>query len=127
MIKILTDVMIKMACAGKFLTASTLLAPTYWDTIEDIALRVCPKTQISIEINAPTIPTAPKDSVAWRSIFPTIAVSVIESIGSDIPEINAGIASLFICFKLICEDNSSRTFRISKVVTFEIKMCTFAV
>ena len=32
------------------------------------------------------------------SIFPTIAVSVIESIGSDIPAISAGIASLFICF-----------------------------
>ena len=39
-----------------------------------------------------------RDSVAFNSILPTIAASVNESIGSEIPEINAGIASLFICF-----------------------------
>jgi len=35
------------------------------------------------------------------SILPTIAVSVIESMGSEIPEISAGIASLLMYFKLI--------------------------
>ena len=68
-----------------------------------MALRVCPKTQISIERNTPTMPTAAKDSVALTSIFPTIAVSVIERIGSDTPEINAGMASLFMFFRLIIE------------------------
>ena len=48
-----------------------------------------------------TIPTAAKDSVALTWIFPTMAASVNDKIGSDTPEINAGIASLFICFKLI--------------------------
>ena len=41
------------------------------------------------------------DSVAFKFILPTMAVSVIERIGSDTPEINAGIASLFICFRLM--------------------------
>ena len=49
-----------------------------------------------MEIKAPTIPTAARDSVALISMFPTIAVSVIERIGSAIPAIRAGIASLFI-------------------------------
>ena len=69
--------------------------------IDDIALRVCPKTQISIDINVVTIPIAAKDSVAFRSTLPTTAASVSDNIGSDMPAINAGIASLFILFKLI--------------------------
>lgn len=48
-----------------------------------------------------TIPTAAKDSVALNCIFPTIAASVSDSMGSDIPDIRAGMANLFICFKLM--------------------------
>lgn len=92
-----------MACAGKFLTASKLSAPTYCETIEETALRVWPKTQISMEIKAPTMPTAANDSVALRSILPTIAVSVIDKIGSETPAISAGTASRLIFLKLIIE------------------------
>ncbi len=100
-IKILKDVTIKIACAGRLLTCSNLLAPTYWDTIDDMALRVCPNIQISIDKKADTIPTAAKDSVAFTSILPTIAASVKDKTGSDIPEISAGIASLLMFFRLI--------------------------
>ena len=58
---------------------------------------------MSIDKNVVTIPTAAKDSVALVFIFPIIAASVKDRIGSDIPEIKAGIANLFICFKLIIE------------------------
>ncbi len=51
--------------------------------------------------NVVTIPTAAKDSVALKSILPIIAASVKDKIGSEIPEINAGIASLLMCFKVI--------------------------
>ena len=51
--------------------------------------------------NVVTMPTAARDSVAFISIFPTIAASVNDKIGSETPEINAGIASLLICFKEI--------------------------
>ena len=46
-----------------------------------------------MEIKLPTMPTAPSEIVAFSSIFPTIIVSVIDNIGSAIPEIKAGIAS----------------------------------
>ena len=91
----------KIAWAGKFFTLSKLFAPTYCETIDEIALLVCPKTQMSMEIKAPTIPTAAKDSVAFKSILPTMAVSVNDKIGSDTPEINAGIANLLIYFRLM--------------------------
>ena len=100
-IRTLSDVIIKMAWAGRFFILSIWLAPTYCDTIEEIALRVCPKTQISMDINVVTMPTAASDSVAFIPILPTTAASVKDRIGSDIPEINAGIASLFIFLKLI--------------------------
>lgn len=100
-INTLSDVIINMAWAGKFLTASIFPAPRYWETIEEIALLVCPKTQISIDKNVETIPTAAKDVVAFESIFPMIAASVKDKIGSDTPEIKAGIASLLIWFKVI--------------------------
>ena len=45
------------------------------------------------------MPTAAKDSVASRSILPITAASVKDKIGSDTPEINAGMASLLMCFK----------------------------
>lgn len=88
-----------MACAGKFLTDSTLPAPKYCETIDDIALRVCPNTQINIDKNVETTPTAAKDSVAFIDILPIIAASVNDKIGSETPDINAGMASLLICFK----------------------------
>ena len=47
------------------------------------------------------MPTAASDSVGFKLTFPIIAASVKDSIGSDTPDINAGIANLFICFKLI--------------------------
>lgn len=56
---------------------------------------------MSIERNVVTIPTAANDSVALTSILPTTAASVNDKIGSDTPEINAGIASLLIFFKLM--------------------------
>ena len=61
--------------------------------IEAITLLVCPKTQINIEMKLPTIPTAPKETVAFSAILPTIIVSVIDRIGSATPEIKAGIAN----------------------------------
>lgn len=48
-----------------------------------------------------TIPTAAKDVVALCSILPIIAASVKDKIGSDTPEINAGIANLLIRCKVI--------------------------
>ena len=92
------EVIIKMACAGRDLTLSNWFAPRCCDTIEDIALLVWPNTQISIDKNVPTIPTAAKDSVALISILPMIAVSVNDSTGSEIPAINAGIANRFMFF-----------------------------
>ncbi len=71
--------------------------------MDEIALRVCPKTQISIEIKAPTMPIAAKDSVALISIFPTIAKSVMDRIGSDTPAINAGIARRLIFLRLMID------------------------
>lgn len=100
-IKTLNDVIIKIAWAGRFLTSSILFAPRYCDTMEDIALRVCPKTQISIDIKVETMPMAAKDSIGFTVMLPTIAASVSDKIGSETPEINAGMASLLICFKLI--------------------------
>ena len=64
-------------------------------------LRVCPKTQINMDINVVTIPTAARDSVALASMLPIIAASVNDKIGSDTPEIRAGMASLLICFNVI--------------------------
>ena len=85
-----------MACAGSPLISFNLSAPKYWEIIEEMALLVCPKTQTSMEMNAPTIPTAARDSVALFSIFPIIAVSVIDNRGSAITAISAGKAKLFI-------------------------------
>ena len=97
----LSEVMIKIAWAGRFLIRSNLFAPTYCDTMDEIALLVCPNTQISIDKKVLTIPTAAKASVALTVMLPTMAASVNDRIGSDIPEIKAGMANLFICFKLI--------------------------
>lgn len=56
---------------------------------------------MSIDRNEPTIATAPKLSLALKSILPIMAVSVIEIRGSAIPAIKAGIAKELILLKLI--------------------------
>ena len=73
--------------------------------MDEIALRDCPNTQISMDKKVVTIPTAAKDSVAFIGIWPTIAASVRERIGSEIPAIIAGIASLLMCLRLILVSN----------------------
>lgn len=90
--KTLNERLKKIACAGKLLISSILPAPKYCEIIAEIALLVCPKIHISIDKKAPTIPTAARDSRLSVLIFPTIAVSVIDKIGSAIPAIVAGIA-----------------------------------
>ena len=91
--RILQLTIIKIPCAGRDFTSSILLLPRDWETREEITLRVCPKTHINIDMKLPTIPTAPKEIVAFSDILPTTIVSVIDKIGSAIPEINAGIAN----------------------------------
>ena len=66
----------------------------------EIALRVWPITQMSMDKKEPTIPAAAKDSNPSTGMFPTIAVSVIESTGSAIPEIVAGMARRLMDFRL---------------------------
>ena len=75
--------------------------------MDEIALRDCPRTHISMDKKVVTIPTAAKDSVALMGICPTIAASVSERIGSEIPAIMAGTASLLMCLRLIRVSNSS--------------------
>ena len=103
MIKMLIEVIIKIAWAGRFLILSNWSAPKYCETMDEIALLVCPNTQISIDKKVLTIPTAAKASVALTVMLPTMAASVNDRIGSDIPEIKAGMANLFICLKLMSE------------------------
>ena len=69
--------------------------------MEDTALLVCAKTQISMDRNDPTMAIAPRLSFALTSILPIIAVSVMEISGSAIPAIKAGIASWWIRLKLM--------------------------
>tara|TARA_R110002072_G_scaffold15_1_gene107 strand:- start:1295 stop:1534 length:240 start_codon:yes stop_codon:yes gene_type:complete len=66
-----------------------------------MALRVWPNIQINIDKNEPTIPAAAKDSMPSWGMLPTMAVSVIDSIGSAMPAIVAGMARLLIVLKLI--------------------------
>ena len=71
----------------------------------EMALRVCPKIQINIDKKEPTIPAAAKDAIPSTGILPTMAVSVIDKIGSAIPAMVAGIASLLMTLK------STRVFK----------------
>ena len=89
-----------MACAGNVLTSSSLPAPRYCEIMDDMALLVCPRIQISIERKEPTIPAAARDSSPSTGIFPTIAVSVMDNSGSAIPAIVAGMAKAFMDLKL---------------------------
>ena len=92
-IRKLLEMIIKIPCAGSVSTSFKFYIPIACAIIEAITLLVCPKTQINIEIKLPTIPTAPNDMVPFTGMLPTIIVSVIDKIGSAIPEIKAGIAS----------------------------------
>lgn len=85
-----------MACAGKLKTSCNLLAPKYCEIIDEIAERDCPNTQMSMDKNEETIPTAASDSVALTVMCPTIAASVNERMGSETPAIRAGIAKRLI-------------------------------
>ena len=91
--RILQLTIMKIPCAGRDFTSSILFLPRDCETSEEMTLRVCPKTHINIDMKLPTIPTAPKEIVAFSDILPTIMVSVIDKTGSAIPEISAGIAS----------------------------------
>ena len=88
--------LIAIICAGNVAISSNFLAPKYFDMVAEIAERVWAKIQIIAEIKEPAIPTAASASVGFNVKFPTIAVSVIESNGSAIPAIIAGMANLFI-------------------------------
>jgi hypothetical protein len=65
----------------------------------DMALRVWPRTQISIDKKEPTIPAAAKDSIPLTGILPTMAVSVMDNSGSAIPAMVAGMARELIVLK----------------------------
>ena len=56
---------------------------------------------MSMDKKVVTIPTAANDSVAFKSIFPMTAASVKDKIGSEIPEISAGMANLLIFLNVI--------------------------
>lgn len=100
----------KIACAGRFFTSSSLPAPRYWEKIAEMELRVWPSTQISMDKNDPTIPAAAKDSNPSIGILPTIAVSVMESMGSAIPEMVAGIANWLMLLKFTCVLKSAASY-----------------
>ena len=70
-----------------------LPAPKFCEIIAEIALRVCAKIHIIVEIKDPTIPTAAKDSVPNSAMLPTTAASVEDNTGSAIPAIIAGNAN----------------------------------
>ena len=56
---------------------------------------------MSIDIKVVTIPTAANASVGLSLTFPKTAASVNDKMGSETPEMSAGMASLLICLKLI--------------------------
>lgn len=78
-----------------------------------------------MDIKVETIPTAAKDSVEFSVTFPTIAASVNDKIGSETPEINAGIASLLMCFKLIFVPNFQYIFGLANFGNFYRKKLYF--
>ena len=107
---------ITIACAGRFLTSSSFLAPKYCEIIVEIADLDWPKTQISIDKKDDTIPTAARDSVAFKLICPTMAASVSDKIGSETPAIMAGMATRLICLLLTLE------FKVYKLTTKLVKI-----
>ena len=99
--RILNVILIAIIWLGKDFISSNLWAPKYCAIIAEIAERVCARIQKMADKKEPAIPTAAKDSIGFKSTFPTMAVSVIDSKGSAIPDIIAGIASLLICLKVV--------------------------
>ena len=97
-------------CPGKVFISSSLLAPKYCAIIAEIAERVCARIQNKADKKEPASPTAANDSMGFVVTLPTIAVSVIDNKGSAIPEMSAGMASSFICLKVIFGFNSSIQF-----------------
>ena len=89
--------------------------------MDEMALRDCPNTQISMDKKAVTTPTAAKDSVAFTEICPTMAASVRDKIGSEIPAMMAGTASLLMCLRLIGVSNST----IFRVLFFVPRFCCY--
>ena len=96
----LNNTLKNIAWAGKEPISRRRPAPRYCDIIAEIALRVWPRIHISIDRNEPTIPTATSDSSPSTGIFPTMAVSVIDKTGSAMPAMVAGMANLFMVWKL---------------------------
>ena len=68
----------------------------------EMELRVCPKTQISMDKKEPTMPAAATDSQLSVGMLPTMAVSVMESRGSAMPYMVAGTARRLMLLKFIC-------------------------
>lgn len=115
-IKTLNTRMMAMACAGRLFTSLSLFAPRYWEIIEEMAERDCPKTQISMDKKEETMPTAARETVAFKGICPTMAASVSDKIGSDTPAIMAGMASWLICLLL------TLIFKVYKLTTKLVKI-----
>lgn len=97
--------LIAMICPGKVFISSRRFAPKYWDIIAEIADLVWAKTQNIADKKEPAMPTAANDSIGFVVTLPTMAVSVIESKGSAIPAIIAGIANLLIFLNVILDFN----------------------
>ena len=115
-IKTLKIRMMAMACAGRLFTSLSLFAPRYWEIIEEMAERDCPKTQISMDKKEETMPTAARETVAFKGICPTMAASVSDKIGSETPAIMAGMASRLICLLL------TLVFKVYKLTTKLVKI-----
>ena len=99
-----------MAWAGSCLTSSSLPAPKYCEIMADMELRVCPNTHMSMDKKEPTMPAAAKDSKLSAGMLPTMAVSVMESKGSAIPEMVAGIANWLMVLKFTCVLKSAASY-----------------
>ena len=88
------------SCGIKVFTLLIRRAPSFWDTVVDIAVLVWANIHIIADKNEPTSPIAAKDSVGFSSTPPIITKSVNEIKGSAIPAMIAGIAILLISLKL---------------------------
>ena len=64
MMMMLTLTTMSIAWAGSVLISLSLPAPKYCETIEEMALLTCAKTQISMDKKEPTMATAPRLSLA---------------------------------------------------------------
>ena len=106
----LNKILKKMAWAGSCLTSSSLPAPKYCEIMADMELRVCPNTHMSMDKKEPTMPAAAKDSKLSAGMLPTMAVSVMESKGSAIPEMVAGIANWLMVLKFTCVLKSAASY-----------------